>query len=154
MHFGLLYTKVISLKCYNMQYIVGIDLSLFKVTGYRNDYNVAALVDVNNATCQRVTTPDSDEPFLLEVELPSRQDRLTLTAVLDGGECLDFPATMVYSESDQSAMIPYNNNPSFCDKVPGKCAFECDCSDTKCRRLVLAMLSVPTGPRGLCEIYV
>ncbi|KAK2149949.1 hypothetical protein NP493_2863g00001 [Ridgeia piscesae] len=101
-----------------------------------------------------VTTPDSDEPFLLEVELPSRQDRLTLTAVLDGGECLDFPATMVYSESDQSAMIPYNNNPSFCDKVPGKCAFECDCSDTKCRRLVHAMLSVPTGPRGLCEIYV
>ena len=142
------------MKCHKTQYIVDIDPSLVKVTGYRNDYNVAALVDVNNATCQRVTTPDSDEPFLLEVEWPSRQDRLTLTAVLDGGECLDFPATMVYSESDQSAMIPYHNNPSFCDKVPGKCAFECDCSDTKCRRLVLAMLSVPTGPRGLCEIYV
>ena len=128
------------------QHVVDINPNLIKVSGYRNDYNVTAIVDVNNATCQRVTKPDSDESFLLELELPSRHDSLTLTAVLAGGKCLDFPATMVYTEGDQSAMIPYHNNPSFCDKVPGKCAFECDCSDTKCRRLVLAMLSIPTGP--------
>ena len=55
------------------------------MTGYRNNYNVSDVIDVNNATCQQVTTPDSDESFLLEIELPIRHDSLTLTAVLDGG---------------------------------------------------------------------
>ena len=124
------------------------------MTGYQNDYNVTAMVDVNNATCQPVTTPQSDKSFRLEVELLTRQDSLTLTVVLAGGECLDFPATMVYTERDYSVMLPYHNNPDFCDNEPGKCVFKCDCSDTKCHRLVLIILSAPTVPRGLCEIFI
>ena len=53
------------LKRHQTQYIVDIDPSLVKVTGYRNDYNVTALVDVNNATCQ------SDHPRLRRT-LPPR----------------------------------------------------------------------------------
>ena len=125
-----------------------------KITGYRNDSNVSVLIDVNNATCQQVTTPHSDKSFRLEVELPPAHDHLTVTAVLDGGECLDFPATMVYTKSDQSAMLPYHNNPSFCDNEPGECVFECDCSAMPCQRVFLAILSAPTGPRKLCEIFI
>ena len=137
-----------------MQHVVDINPSLIKVSGYRNDYNVTAIVDVNNATCQPVTSPHSDKSFRLEVELPTRHESLTLTAVLDGGECLDFPATIVYTERDHSVMLPYHHNPAFCDNEPGKCVFKCDCSDTKCHRVVLIILSAPTGPRGLCEIFV
>ena len=106
---------------------------------------MSVFVDVNNATCQQVTTPHSDKSFRLEVELPTAHDHLTLTAVLDGGECLDFPATMVYTKSDQSAMLPYHNNPSFCDNVPGECVFECDCSAMPCQRVFLIILSAPTS---------
>ncbi|KAI0238665.1 hypothetical protein LSAT2_010604, partial [Lamellibrachia satsuma] len=131
-----------------------IDPSWLKMTGYRNDYNVSVLVDVNNATCQQVTTPHSDKSFRLEVELPTAHGHLTVTAVLDGGECLDFPATMVYTKSDQSAMLPYHNNPSFCDNEPGECVFECDCTAMQCQRVFLVILSAPTGPRKLCEIFI
>ncbi|KAI0235811.1 hypothetical protein LSAT2_013678 [Lamellibrachia satsuma] len=130
------------------------DTNWLKIAGYRNDYNVSVFVDVNNATCQQVTTPHSDKSFTLEVELPTAHDHLTVTAVLDGGECLDFPATMVYMMSDQSAMLPYHNNPSFCDNVPGECVFECDCSAMPCQRVFLIILSAPTGPRKLCEIFI
>ncbi|KAK2177334.1 hypothetical protein NP493_605g01056 [Ridgeia piscesae] len=124
------------------------------MTGYRNNYIVSDVIDMNDATCQQVTTPDSDKYFLLEIELPTRHGNLTVTAGLGGGDCLDFPVTMVYTERDQSVVIPYHNNPSFCRNLPGKCVFDCDCSDTKCHRVVLALLSVPTGPRTLCEIYI
>ncbi|KAI0238661.1 hypothetical protein LSAT2_009031 [Lamellibrachia satsuma] len=130
------------------------DTNWLKIAGYRNDYNVSVFVDVNNATCQQVTTPHSDKSFTLEVELPIAHDHLTVTAVLDGGECLDFPATMVYTKSDQSAMLPYHNNPSFCDNVPGECVFKCDCSAMPCQRVFLIILSAPTGPRKLCEIFI
>jgi len=137
-----------------IHHVVDIDASLIKVTGYRNDYNVTAIIDVDNATCQPVTSPQSNKSFRLEVELLTLHDSLTLTAVLAGGECLDFPATLVYTEHDHSVMLPYHHNPAFCDNEPGKCVFKCDCSDTKCHRLVLAILSAPTGPRGLCEIFI
>ena len=101
------------------------------------------LVDVNNATCQQVTTPLSDKSFRLEAELPPAHDHLTVTAVLDGGECLDFPATMVYTKSDQSVMLPYHNNPSFCANEPGECVFECDCSAMQCQPVFLIILSAP-----------
>ena len=97
------------------------------MSGYRTDYNVSDVIDLNNATCQQVTTPESDTPFRLTIELPSYYEPLIVTAVLDG-DCLDFPATMVYTEGDRSVMVPCGNNPSFCENVPGTCAFNCDCS--------------------------
>ncbi|KAI0232410.1 hypothetical protein LSAT2_017233 [Lamellibrachia satsuma] len=124
------------------------------MSGYRNDYNVSGVTDVNNATCQQVTTPYSDEGFRLTVEVPTVHSRLTVTAVLDGGNCLEFPATMVYTEGDKSAMLPYGNNPSFCDHVPGTCVFDCDCSAMPCQLVSLFILSAPSGPRQLCEIYI
>ena len=102
------------------------------MTGHRNDYNVSSLVDLNNDTCQEVTAPNTITAFRLEVELPTPYDNLTLTLVMTGGLCLDFPATMVYSLGDQSAMLPYSQNPSFCDNAPNECVFKCDCSVVRC----------------------
>ncbi|KAI0240457.1 hypothetical protein LSAT2_008808 [Lamellibrachia satsuma] len=128
--------------------------SMIEMTGYRNDYNLSDVIDLNNATCQQVTTPKSDTSFRLRFQLPTVHDRLTLTAVLDNGDCLDFPATMVYTEGDRSVLTPYNNNPSFCDTEPGKCVFECDCSAMPCQEVYLIILSDPYRPRSLCEIYL
>ena len=126
--------------------------SMIEMTGYRNDYNLSDVTDLNNATCQQVTTPKSDTSFRLCFQLPTVHDRLTLTAVLDNGDCLDFPATMVYTEGDRSVLTPYNNNPLFCDIEPGKCVFECDCSAMPCQHVYLIILSAPFRPRSLCEI--
>ncbi|KAK2190629.1 hypothetical protein NP493_74g05060 [Ridgeia piscesae] len=130
------------------------DTSVIEMTGYRNDYNFDDVTDLNNATCQQVTTPESDEAFRLRVHLPTAHKHVTLTAVLDGGQCLDFPATMVYTEGDGSVLAPYQNNPVFCDNQPGKCVFECDCSDMPCQYLYLVVLSAPYRQRDLCEIFV
>ncbi|KAI0215189.1 hypothetical protein LSAT2_032775 [Lamellibrachia satsuma] len=127
---------------------------MIQLSGYRNDYNVSDVTDLNNATCQQVTTPDSDEPFRLTVEFSTVHSRLTVTAVVGGGDCLEFPATMVYTEGDQSTMLPYGNNPSFCDNSPGGCVFECDCSAVPCQYVHLAILSAPTHSRKLCEIFI
>ena len=127
---------------------------MMKMTGYRNNYNVSVITDANNATCEQVTTQISEKGFTLKIEMLTALDNLTMTAVLGVGDCLDFPATMVYTEGDQSAMLPYHNNPSFCDNAPGKCVFECDCSATKCRNLFLTILSAPYKPRKLCEIFI
>ncbi|KAK2161480.1 hypothetical protein NP493_1579g00039 [Ridgeia piscesae] len=87
---------------------------MIHMSGYRDDYSVSDITDLDNAICQPVTKPEPDEPFTLKVELSSAvHNRLTVTAVLDrGGNCLDFPVTMVYTEGDQSALIPYHNNSS------------------------------------------
>ena len=131
------------------------DSTIVFMSGYRNDYSVSLVTDRNNATCQPVTTPESDEPFTLKVELwKTIHSRLIVTVVLDQGDCLDFPATMVYTEGDQSALLPYHNNPSFCDKKPGRCVFECDCSATPCQTVYLVMLSAPHNSLTLCEIYL
>ena len=127
---------------------------MMEMTGYRNNYNVSIITDANNDTCELVTTQESDKGFSLKIEMLTALDNLTMTAVLDNGDCLDFPATMVYTLGDQSAMLPYHNNPSFCDAEPGKCVFECDCSDTKCRQVFLVILSAPTMKRDLCEIFI
>ena len=129
------------------------DRSTIQMSGYRPDYNVSDVIDLDNATCQQVTTPESDTPFLLTIELPTYYKPLIVTAVLDG-DCLDFPATMVYTEGDRSVMVPYGNNPSFCENIPGTCAFDCDCSDKGCQLVTLALLSVLNKPRGLCELYI
>ena len=129
------------------------DTSTIQMSGYRTDYNVSHIIDLNNATCQQVTTPESDTPFLLTIELPTYYKPLIVTAVLDG-DCLDFPATMVYTEGDRSIMVPYGNNPSFCENIPGTCAFDCDCDDKGCQLITLALLSAPNKPRGLCELYI
>ena len=98
---------------------------------------------------------ESDKGFTLKVELSHAvRSRLTVTAVVDEGDCLDFPATMVYTEGDQSAMLPYHKNPSFCDHTPGQCVFECDCSDTECVNIHLVILSAPDHSRKLCEIFI
>ncbi|KAI0208327.1 hypothetical protein LSAT2_006992 [Lamellibrachia satsuma] len=128
--------------------------SMMEMTGYRNNYNVSIITDANNDTCELVTTRESEKGFSLKIEMLTALDNLTMTAVLDNGDCLDFPATMVYTQGDQSAMLPYHNNPSFCDTEPGKCVFECDCSDTKCRQVFLVILSAPTMKRELCEIFI
>ena len=131
---------------------------MIHMTGHRNDYSVSDVIDLNNATCQQVTTPLSDEAFVLRVELPTTTVgdglTLTLTAVLDGGECLDFPATMVYTEGDPSIIVPFHNNPAFCVNQPGNCVFECDCSDVPCHYVYLVVLSAPNRQRGLCEIFL
>ena len=129
------------------------DTSTIQMRGYRTDYNVSDVIDLNNATCQQVTTPESDTPFLLTIELPTYYKPLIVTAVLDG-DCLDFPATMVYTEGDRSVMVPYGNNPSFCENIPGTCAFDCDCSDKGCRLVTLTLLNDPRKPRRLCEVYI
>ena len=132
---------------------VDFDPTMIHMSGYRDDYSVSDVIDMDNATCQPVTKPESDEPFTLKVELSSAVDsRLTVTAVLDG-DCLDFPATMVYTEGDQSALIPFHNNPSFCDNSPGRCVFECDCSATRCQTVYLVFLSAPDHTRRLCGIF-
>ena len=69
---------------------------MIQLSGYRNDYNVSDVTDLNNAICQQVTTPDSDEPFRLTIELSTVHSRLTVTVVVGGGDCLEFPATMSY----------------------------------------------------------
>ena len=125
------------------------------VTGYRKYYNVVAIVDGNNATCEQVTTPESDEAFQFKYELPNVRSKLTVKVTLHGGDCLDFPATMVYTDGDNSAMLPCHNNPSFCRQVTGKCEFECDCSAaTPCRVLNIAILSSPDHARKLCEVII
>ena len=125
------------------------------MSGYRDDYNASYVTDLNNATCQQVTSRESDKGFTLKVELSHAvRSRLTVTAVVDEGDCLDFPATMVYTEGDQSAMLPYHKNPSFCDHTPGQCVFECDCSDTECVNIHLVILSAPDHSRKLCEIFI
>ena len=129
------------------------DTSTIKMSGYRTDYTVSDVIDLNNATCQQVTTPESDTPFLLTIELPTYYKPLIVTAVLDG-DCLDFPATMVYTEGDRSVMVPYGNNPSFCENIPGTCAFDCDCSDKGCHVVTLALLSAPNKLRRLFELYI
>ena len=128
--------------------------SMMEMNGYRKNYNVSIITDANNDTCELVTTPESEKGFSLKIEMLTALDNLTMTAVLDNGDCLDFLATMVYTQGDQSAMLPYHNNPSFCDTEPGKCVFECDCSDTKCRQVFLVILSAPTMKRELCEIFI
>ena len=81
--------------------------NMIHMSGYRDDYNASDVTDLNNATCQQVTTRQSDEGFILKVELlHAVRRRLTVTAVVDEGDFLDFPATMVYTEGDQSAMLP------------------------------------------------
>ncbi|KAI0223185.1 hypothetical protein LSAT2_025593 [Lamellibrachia satsuma] len=127
---------------------------MMEITGYRNNYNISVITDTNNATCEQVTTQESEKGFSLKIEMLTALDNLTMIAVLGVGDCLDFPATMVYTEGDQSAMLPYHNNPSFCDNEPGKCVFECDCGATKCRHLLLTILSAPHTPRKLCEIFI
>ena len=139
---------------YLMQCVIDIDVTKVHVTGYRNNYNISAIVDRNKTTCQQVTRSDSDEAFRFIYEMPNVHDNLTVTAVLDGGDCLDFPATMVYTEGDGSPMLPYSNNPSFCDRVPGKCVFECDCSDMPCHFVNIVILSAPYQTRKLCEIFI
>ena len=124
------------------------------VTGYRNDYNVTAIIDGKSATCEQVTTPEFDEGFQFKYELPNVRSNLTVNVTLDAGDCLDFPATMVYTDGDNSAMLPYHNNPSFCRQVSGKCEFECDCSATLCRVLNIAILSSPDHARKLCEVII
>ena len=128
------------------------DPSMVQMTGYRNKFNPAVITDTDTTTCDQVTTPASDTDFILTVEIQTTLDSLTVTAVLD--ECLDFPATMVYTEGDQSALLPYHNNPSFCDNAPGHCVFKCDCSDTRCRNVFLVILADPKRARKLCEIYI
>ncbi|KAK2176250.1 hypothetical protein NP493_669g00000 [Ridgeia piscesae] len=128
---------------------------MIHMSGYRDDYSVSDVTDLNNATCQQVTATESDKAFRLKVELSSAVDsRLTVTAVLDGGDCLDFPATMVYTEGDQSALITYHNNPSFCDNSPGRCVFECGCSEVECVNIYLFILSAPDHSRRLCAIFI
>ena len=124
------------------------------VTGYRKDYNVAAIIDGNNATCEQVTTPESHKAFQFKYELPNVRSTFTVDVTLDGGDCLDFPATMAYTDGAKSAMLPYHNNPSFCSRVTGKYEFECDCSDTPCRVLNIAILSSPVHARKLCEVII
>ena len=124
------------------------------VTGYRKAYNVSAIIDGNNATCEQVTTPESDEAFQFKYELPNVRSKLTVDVTLKGGDCLDFPAIMVYTDGDNSAVLPYHNNPSFCDQVTGKCEFECDCSASLCRVLNIAILSSPDHARKLCEVII
>ncbi|KAK2174957.1 hypothetical protein NP493_764g00021 [Ridgeia piscesae] len=129
--------------------------SLNQVSGYRDAYDTSDVTDLNNATCQQVTTRESDKGFTLKVELSlAVRSRLTVTAVVDEGDCLDFPATMVYTEGDQSAMLPYHNNPSFCDNTPGQCVFECDCSDTECVTIRLVIISAPDHSRKLFEVFI
>ena len=124
------------------------------VTGYRKDYNVTAITDGNSATCEQVTKPESDEAFVFKYELPNVRSKLTVKVTLHRGDCLDFPATMVYTEGDNSAMLPYHNNPSFCRQVTGKCEFECDCSAaTPCSGVLnVVILSSPDHARTLCEV--
>ena len=125
---------------------------MLQMTGYRNNFNPAIITDAYTTTCDQVTTPASDEDFFLKVEIQTSHDSLTVTAVLD--ECLDFPATMVYTEGDQSAMLPYHNNPSFCDNAPGHCVFKCDCSVTRCRNVFLVILADTRRARKVCEILI
>ena len=134
------------------QYVV--DPNLLRMTGYHNDYDASAVVDDNVDSCQEITSPESKKSFRLEVELSTVRDHLNLTAVLTEGHCSDFPAMMVYTERDRSAMLPYHNNPSFCDKVPGECAFTCDCSASQCHTMSLVILSHRKWPLKLCEIYI
>ena len=124
------------------------------VTGYRKDYNVTAIIDGNNATCEQVTTPESDKAFQFKYELPNVRSNFTVDLTLKGGDCLDFPATTVYTDGAISAMLPYPMNPSFCEQVTGKCEFECDCSATPCRVLNIAILSSPDHARKLCEVII
>ena len=127
---------------------------MMEMTGFRNNYDVSIITDANNDTCELVTTQESEKGFSLKIEMLPALINLTMTALLDNGDCLDFPATMVYTQCDQLAMLPYHSNPSFCDNEPGKCVFECDCSDTKCVQVFLVILSAPSMPRKLCEIFI
>ena len=122
------------------------------VTGYRKAYNVTAIIDGNDATCEQVTTPESDEAFVFKYDLRKVRSKFTVKVSLHGGECLDFPATMAYTDNDNLGMLPYHNNPSFCRQVTGKCEFECDCSATPCLVLNIAILSSPDYARKLCEV--
>ena len=144
-----------SIKLRSKRHIFYLDFDSSKVqmSGYRTDYNVSDVIDLDNATCQQVTTPESDTSFLLTIELSTYYKPLIVTAVLDG-DCLDFPATMVYTEGDRSVMVPYGNNPSFCENIPGTCAFDCECSDKGCQFVTLALLNDPRKPRRLCEVYL
>ena len=130
------------------------DVSMTPVTGYRKHYNVAAIIDGNSASCELEATPESDEAFVFKYELPNGRSKLTVKVKLHGGDCLDFPATMVYTDGDNSAMVPYYNNPSFCDQVTGKCEFECDCSASLCRVLNIAIISSPDHARKLWEVII
>ena len=125
---------------------------MVQMTGYRNNFNPAVITDADTSTCDQVTTPASDTDFILKVELQTTLDNVTVTAILD--ECLDFPATMVYTEGDQSGMLPYHNNPSFCANAPGHCVFKCDCSVTRCRKVFLIILAHPAKARKVCEIVI
>ena len=134
---------------------VEFDPSVIHMSGYRDDYNASDVTDLNNATCQQVTSRESDKGFTLKVVLSNAvRSRLTVTAVVGELDCLDFPATMVYTEGDQSAMLPYPKNPSFCTNTPGQCVFECDCSDTECVTIHLFILSAPDHSRKLCEVFI
>ena len=135
-------------------YLTVMDAFMTSVTGYRKDYNVTAIIDGNSATCEQVTTPESNEAFQFKYELPNVRSQLTVKVTLYGGDCLDFPATMAYTDGANSAMLPYHNNPSFCSRVIGKCEFECDCSATLCRVLNIAILSSPDHVRTLCEVII
>lgn len=125
---------------------------MVQMTGYRSNYSGSIITDANRATCEQVTTLTSDKDFIFKLEMQTNLDSLTVTAVLD--QCLDFPATMVYTEGDQSAMLPYHNNPSFCDDAAGNCDFKCDCSDTRCRHIFLVILADPKRARKVCEIVI
>ena len=130
------------------------DSSMVIMTGYRNDYNASLATDTDNATCQQVTESQSAKAFVLRAELPPVNDSLTLTLELDGGDCLGFPATMVYTEGGQSAMLPFRNNPSYCDPIPEQCVFRCDCGALQCQTVTVLILSARNYSRGLCEIYI
>ena len=54
----------------------------------------------------------------------------------------------------RSVMVPFGNNPSFCENIPGTCAFDCDCSDKGCQVVTLALLGATGEARGLCELYI
>ena len=138
------------------EYVVDIhvDPTLLRMTGYHDDYNASAVVDRNSSSCQEITTQQSKKSFRLEVELPTVHDHMKLTAVLADGHCADFPAMMVYTNRDRSVMLPYHNNPSFCDKVTDECVFKCDCSANQCHTVSLVIMSHREQPLKLCDIYI
>ena len=139
---------------YVVDYQMDLDPTKLRMTGYRTDYNASAVVDRNSSSCQEITAMESKKSFRLEVELPTVGDHLQLTAVLANGHCSDFPAMMVYTNRDRSAMLPYHNNPSFCDKVPDECVFTCDCSEIQCHTMSLVIMSHREHSLKLCEIYL
>ena len=127
---------------------------MLTMTGYRDDYNVSAATDHDNATCQSVTEPESENVFVLRAQLPPADYEPTVTLVMSGDGCMEFPATMVYTEGNSSAQLTSQNNPSFCERVPGRCEFQCKCKAVHCPNVFVVILSSRTVIRELCEIYI